>query len=494
MSAALTARSVRPRRPASVSAVWTAPAARIDGTGSRSSDQAASLTGRASSAPRPARPRRPRRQTVEGRVQPAGPGRRRPRSRRASRTRSGARSAPSSPSRSTTIGRARRTRPRAARRPAEERRPPAELDPQVHHDPLALGVDGGVRDLGERLAQVVGDRPVEPAAARRRRVVAHAPERLVALERHRLDVEPARARRRARRDSAGRGRSAVVPRAAAPRPDLPSGPRGPAAAASWIGSARQGPGLRLGVLEDRARGAGSTSSSSPGPRRPRRIVSAAVNGHRARPRRRRRPAGRGSPRRPPVAARCDRPARRPAGRRRRRSPPARPTARATRPSGDGASPTCGCGARRSASASGIAASRAGVSSQPVVVSSSSASSSDSESEPSGESSGPAARSSRARSRLAPRSRGPAADLLAVAAHGVDLAVVGDRAERLREAPDGMGVGRVALVEDRVADRQRRPQVGIEVGNRAPLARRVFSARLVCSGQLPASLDKRRWKR
>ena len=31
--------SVRPRRPASVRAVWTAPAARIDGTGSRSQRQ-----------------------------------------------------------------------------------------------------------------------------------------------------------------------------------------------------------------------------------------------------------------------------------------------------------------------------------------------------------------------------------------------------------------------------------------------------------------------
>ena len=80
--------------------------------------------------------------------------------------------------------------PRRARQPAEQRRPPAELDPEVHDDPLALRVDRRVRDLGERLAEVVGDRPVEAAATGRRRVVAHAPERLVALERHRLDVEP----------------------------------------------------------------------------------------------------------------------------------------------------------------------------------------------------------------------------------------------------------------------------------------------------------------
>ena len=37
------ARSVRPRRPAAVRAVWTAPVARIDGTGSRSTDHAASV-------------------------------------------------------------------------------------------------------------------------------------------------------------------------------------------------------------------------------------------------------------------------------------------------------------------------------------------------------------------------------------------------------------------------------------------------------------------
>ena len=43
MSSALTARSVRPRRPAPVSAVWTAPTARIDGTGRRSSEAARSV-------------------------------------------------------------------------------------------------------------------------------------------------------------------------------------------------------------------------------------------------------------------------------------------------------------------------------------------------------------------------------------------------------------------------------------------------------------------
>ena len=57
----------------------------------------------------------------------------------------------------------------------------------------------------------------------------------------------------------------------------------------------------------------------------------------------------------------------------------------------------------------------------------------------------------------------AADLLAVPAHRVDLAVVGDRPERLGQPPDRVGVRRVALVEDRVAEAQRRPQVRVEVG-------------------------------
>ena len=131
MSTALTARSVRPRRPAAVSAVWTAPVARIDGIGRRSSDQAASVRTRswaprrdaatasvASRSSAPARPSGP----VSG-------------SQVASSVRTDdrpppARTASSSPSRSTTIGRARRTvrgprggPPRSAgRRPSSTRR------------------------------------------------------------------------------------------------------------------------------------------------------------------------------------------------------------------------------------------------------------------------------------------------------------------------------------------------------------------------------------
>ena len=141
-------------------------------------------------------------------------------------------------------------RPRAARRTAEQRRPAAELDPEVHDDPLALRIDRRVRDLGERLAEVVGDRPVEPAATGGRRVVAHAPQRLVALERHRLDVEPgalgveagevaqAMIGARARASAAGRHRDVRSVVEGRPRRVVDRQPA-------------QDPGLRLGVLEDR---------------------------------------------------------------------------------------------------------------------------------------------------------------------------------------------------------------------------------------------------
>ena len=52
----------------------------------------------------------------------------------------------------------------------------------------------------------------------------------------------------------------------------------------------------------------------------------------------------------------------------------------------------------------------------------------------------------------------------VAAQGVDLAIVGERAERLRQLPGRHGVGRVALVEQReVGDEALVLQVGIEQG-------------------------------
>ena len=67
----------------------------------------------------------------------------------------------------------------------------------------------------------------------------------------------------------------------------------------------------------------------------------------------------------------------------------------------------------------------------------------------------------AAARPATASAGPAADLLAIAANRVDLAVVGDRAERLGEVPGRLRVGRVALVEERVAERDRPGEVRVE---------------------------------
>ena len=149
-----------------------------------------------------------------------------------------------------------------------------------------------------------------------------------------------------------------------------------------------------------ARRPGSTRSSSPGPSRPRRTVSEALNGT--------------APASEATATSRSRVTAKAAGRSPLRStsaPTRRPSAKtmAAGPSHGARKPavrrrsvaTCGCGARRRASASGIAASRAGVSAQPVVVRSSSASSSDSESDASPDSSGPAARSARATSLVAP---------------------------------------------------------------------------------------------
>ena len=81
-------------------------------------------------------------------------------------------------------------RPGLARDRAEQLRAAPELHREVHDDALALGVDGRVRDLRERLAQVVGDRAGPSGEAGGGGVVAHRPQRLVRLEGHRLDVEP----------------------------------------------------------------------------------------------------------------------------------------------------------------------------------------------------------------------------------------------------------------------------------------------------------------
>ena len=61
----------------------------------------------------------------------------------------------------------------------------------------------------------------------------------------------------------------------------------------------------------------------------------------------------------------------------------------------------------------------------------------------------------------------AADGFAVAADGVDLAVVGEEAERLGERPRGCGVGRVPLVEHRERHVQRLEEVRLERAEARP---------------------------
>ncbi len=171
--------------------------------------------------------------------------------------------------------------------------------------------------------------------------------------------------------------------------------------ASWIWRWRRTWAL-ASVSSRIVRRRGSTSSISPGPSRPRRVVSAGVNGT--------------APASEATATSRSRVTANAAGRSPLRStsaPTRRPSANtmAAGPSHGASMPavrrrsvaTWGWGARRSPIASGIAVSSADGSSQPVVVRSSSPSSSDSESEPSGESNGPASSSSAA-NRRAPRSR------------------------------------------------------------------------------------------
>ena len=352
-------------------------------------------------------------------------------------------------------------RSRTARRAAEQRRSTPELDPHVHHDPLALRIDRRVGDLGECLAEVVGDRPVEPGASRSRRVVAHAPQRFVALERHRLDVESV-----SLRVQPGEIAHAVVERR--PRLDLVDRRLGGSSwigrGSSWIGRCRRTRAF-ASVSSRIDRRSGSTSSISPGPSRPRRTVSAAGNGT--------------APASDASATSRSRVTANAAGRsplRSTRAPTRRPSAKtiAAGPSHGASIPavrrrsvaTCGCGARRSPSASGIAASSAGASSQPVVVEQLQAL-------VQRQRIGAVRREQRAgveqvRGDGAPRlDRGAAADLLAIATDRVDLTVMRDRTERLREPPDRGRVGRVALVEQRVADLHRGAQIGIEVREPRP---------------------------
>ncbi len=451
---------MRPRRPAAVRAVWTAPTARIDGIGRSSAPNERSLRIRtstpacaastASAASRVRAASRPAEPAVAGQVV----------ARRRVLIRA-ARSEPRSPSGSTTIGRARRTVRGPRGGPPSSARPATQLHPQVHDRALALRVDRRVRDLGEGLAKVIGDRSVQPSAAGGRGVVAHAPQRLVRFERHRLDVQarpfgiqPGQVARpggewRSGFDG-GRGgiRTVVVDRSRRVvdrhRP--------------------QDPGLRVGVLEDRvaarldeeelARSQASAADRLGGGERdrpglggqPDDLVGRDGEGRRSQPV----PVDQGSD---PVPVREDHGG---------RTVPWREEA------GGPAAPRGDLRMRRAAQGRGFRdRGDQGGRQRPAGRRQ------EFERLVEGQRVGAVRRQERTGGQQFRRHavrrddvRGPATDLLAVAADRVDLAVVGDRAERLGEAPDRVRVGGIALVEDRVIDGERRPQVRIEVGQSA----------------------------
>ncbi len=349
--------------------------------------------------------------------------------------------------------------PWRTRRSAEQRGPATQLDPQVHDHALALRVDGRVGHLGERLAEVIRDRPVEAAAARGRRVVAHAPQRLVTLERHRLDVEPGALGVEAGEVAhdvvgrvAGRGRRTRL------EPVLPDRSRGVVDR-----QVVQGPRLRLGVLQDGPpAGLDEEQLARPEPTASDRLGGreghgAGLGGDGHEPVARHREGGRPEP--VPIDERADPPA---VGEDDRGRPVPR-RQEAGRPSAERGDVRMGGAPERERLGDGgqqgrrqVPAGR-GQELERLV-----------ERERVGAVLGQqrAGRQQRPGDLRGGRVGGAPADLLAVAADGVDLAVVGDRAERLGEPPDRSGVRRVALVEDRVADRQRRPQVRVEVGQPA----------------------------
>ena len=75
------------------------------------------------------------------------------------------------------------------RRLGEEVADRADADAQAHHQTLALGVDGWIRDLGELLLEVAREQAVAVRERGERRVVAHRADRLGAGQRHRREQQ-----------------------------------------------------------------------------------------------------------------------------------------------------------------------------------------------------------------------------------------------------------------------------------------------------------------
>ena len=346
-----------------------------------------------------------------------------------------------------------------SRRATEEGRPSTDLHPQVHHDPLALRVDRRVRDLGKCLPQVVGHRPVEPRTTGRRRVVAHAPQGLVRLEGHRLDVQPCTLGVETREVAElGRFKGRIV--------------NGAVAGTVLMGRARlvvdrqvsQDPGLRLGVFEhlappgiDKQHLARSEASATDRlGRRERHGTRLRGDSHQPA----RGDGERGRTQAVPVDHRADPPAigeHQCRGSVPRRQEPRGPAAERGHVGVRRAPQRERLGDRGEERLRQVPA-RAGEELEALVER---------------QGIGTVRREQRAgfdqlgRDRLSAAVPGAPPNLLAVAADGVDLAVVGDRPEGLGEPPHGMRVRRIALVEERVADHERFGQVGVQLGEPRP---------------------------
>ncbi len=357
--------------------------------------------------------------------------------------------------------------PATGRDPAQQRRARPELDGQVHHGALALGIDRRVRHLGERLAKMVGDRTIHPSESRQRRVVAHAPERLVTLEGHGPDVQAKPLRVQTGEEPDGRGRRGSLWRGGQRAPWLPGSGRPPARAdgAAPRSPLRAGDGrpLRRDALPDRAAARvhqqhlPRSEPAAPDDLRSRQRHGARLGGERDES-----ILGHGIRCRPQAVAIHDRSNAAAVRERDRRGPVPRGDEPGN-PAHERVEGRIGHGSQGGrigdrGEQGGFRSPAAGDQRLDRLVERKRVRAVRRGERPTVED---------ARREPEPSSVAtPAADLLAIAPNGIDLAVVGQRAEGLGQAPDRDRVRGVALVEDRVADTERHCQVRIEVGKTA----------------------------